>query len=305
MDEVIKYHFQNNIKNKIELTGGYSFKTWLLILSNNQKVVFRTRDDFVTSGGRKVTIADIFKRENFFYDNINKKIGHICPEVYIVDDTRKYYEKPYQISEYIEGTSLNLCFKDFDTQEQNNILYRIGEITAKINKIEIDKQHPYVTNRISWEEFIADRLYDRLFALIKNNIITLSEIEKITNNLRKKKVDKTLSFLHLDMRRANIIYKDSNLFILDAEKCEFGDPLFELATIDVARELNSSLLEGYKNAYGDNVNLDNDIYSYYKMEKQALVLNLFANSKKKDMKSAMFYLKKFYEMKNKLLNLSE
>ena len=172
MDKAIAYHFKKNIKERVRLTGGWK-ETWLLILSDNQKVVFRTNPDFITSGGRKIVMADNFELEKFFYDGVNKELGHICPEVYIVDGTREYYDDAYQISEYIEGEKLSKCFReDFDERTKNNIYYKIGKLAAKINKIEIDINHPYVKKRGSWEEYISNRLYERLSPLVKFDLIT-------------------------------------------------------------------------------------------------------------------------------------
>ena len=75
MDAAINKHFKQGIESRKQLTGGYSFKTWLLTLTSGQKVVFRSNSDFTTGGGRRIIIADIFRREKFFYDNVNKAMG--------------------------------------------------------------------------------------------------------------------------------------------------------------------------------------------------------------------------------------
>jgi fructosamine-3-kinase len=301
MDEAVKYHLGKNIKEKIKLNGGYTFQTWLLILSDNQKVVFRTQRDFDTGGGRKIIIADVLEREKYFYDNVNQIIGHICPKVYVIDSTQKYLDMSYCIMEYIEGVPLISCFNNFDTKTKNEILYKIGEISAQINSIEIDSNHHYVANRKSWEEYIANRLKERFTALEKNKVITNDEIDIICENMRFKKASKNKSFLHLDMRHINMIYNDGAIFILDAENCEFGDPLFELATIDVAGEIDPILINAYKETYVENIDLNSELYHYYKMERLALVLSVFMNEVKNDVESIQLYLEKFNNTKNKLL----
>jgi fructosamine-3-kinase len=302
MDKAIKHHFGKDINEKVRLTGGYTFETWLLTLSDNQKVVFRTQRDFETGGGRKIIIADILEREKFFYDNANKVIGHICPNVYIIDDSREFHDTSYCIMEYIEGTPLNICFDDFSTQTKNNILSKIGEIAASINCIKIDTKHPYVTGRETWENYVANSLQERLLPLVTNDVISHDEVGIITKNMRSKKAEKTDSFLHLDMRRINMIYNKGDIFILDAENCEFGDPLFELAVIDVGGELEPPLIKGYK-SFNKNIDLNNELYNYYKMERLALVLHLFMNIIKSDTQSTKLYLDNFYELKKKLLKL--
>ena len=88
MDKAIKHYFNKNILTKERLTGGYTFETWLLTLSDGEQLVFRTQKDFVTGGGRQIIIAGILERERFFYEHVNNNLGHICPEVYVVDVER-------------------------------------------------------------------------------------------------------------------------------------------------------------------------------------------------------------------------
>ena len=160
MDKAVRHHLGKDIIERIQLTGGYTFQTWLLTLSNNQKVVFRHQMDFETGGGRNIYIADVLKREKFFYDNVNKAIGHICPEVYVVDGTHEHHENSFCIMEYIGGIPLNQCIDELDIKSKKDVLYHIGEIAARINSIEIDNSHPYIASRGSWEVFVAERIRD-------------------------------------------------------------------------------------------------------------------------------------------------
>jgi len=296
MDKAIKHHLNKKIKEKIRLTGGFTFNTWLLILRDGQKVVFRAQEDFYTGGGREIIIKDVLEREKFFYDTVNQKIGRVCPQVYVVDGSLKHYEAAFCIMEYIEGEPLNtldLC---------DDIYYKIGELAAQVNSLEIDKNHPYVAERdlIPWEEYMAVRLGERLKPFA-GGIITQDEINILTNKMRQSKATKTLSFLHLDMRHVNMIYNNGNIFLLDAENCEFGDPLWEIATIDVAGELTESLLKGYAEVSGYDLNLDSELYNLYKMERQALVLNVFMNEVKSDKTATERHLKGFCELKRRLM----
>lgn len=254
MDRAVKHYFNKDIKEKIRLPNGWK-EIWLLVLSDNQKVVFRTykirpgiAKDVIEECNKK--LADIYKREQFFYENVNKKLGHICPNVYIVDDTCEYYENPYQLMEYIEGKNLSACIKeDFDEQMKQDVYYKIGEITARINSVEINKNHSYITSRNSWEEYFANKLHERLIPLVQNNFITTVEIDKICENMRNKKATHTRSFTHLDIRPQNMIFNKGDIFVIDAEECEFGDPLNELAFIDLEWkmwEMYDYLLKGYK-----------------------------------------------------------
>ena len=159
----------------------------------------------------------------------------------------------------MEGTPLDKCFNDFDAKTKNTVLYTIGEIAARINSVEIDSRHPYVTSRGVWEGYIVNRLRERLTPLVHNK------------------------------------------FILDAENCEFGDPLYEIAVIDVGNELEPAFLAGYQSVCSVDIETESGLYQFYKMERQALVTDVFANAVKNDKQLTTFHVEKFYELKQKLL----
>ena len=302
MDTAIRHHFNKDILNYEQLTGGYTFETWLLTLSGNEKVVFRHQRDLTIGNDKEIIISEILEREKFFYENINKTVGKVCPEVYIIDGTRKFHENSFCIMEYIEGIPLDKCFDDLDVKVKNDTLYRIGELAANINNMVIAKEHPYVKTRGVWEIFISNRLRDRFIPLIHRKVITKDEADAIAEKMLKKSANKNLSFLHLDMRRVNMIYNKGDIFLLDAENCEFGDPLFELSTIDCGGELDKTLIDGYIQAYNGSIDLDDDLYYFYKMERMALVLHVFMNIVKSDIETQK-YLKVFNELKHQLSRL--
>jgi hypothetical protein len=161
MDEAIKHHFNKEIKSQVSLTGGYTFQTFLLTLSDNHKIVFRHQMDLKTGSGETMNIFEILERERFFYSNVNKEVGHICPEVYVVDGSRKLHENAYCIMEYIEGKPLNQCFGSFNEKEKRDISYQIGEKAGRINNLEIGDCHSYIKSRKAWSEYIADKISGR------------------------------------------------------------------------------------------------------------------------------------------------
>ena len=147
MEKAIKHHFNKEIIEQERLTGGFTFEMWLLTLSGNEKVVFRTQRDLETAGGRKIIISDVLEREKYFYDSVNKNVGKICPIIYVIDATRNHHENAFCIMEYIDGTPLNKCFDDFNDETKSDISYKIGELAAQINNIETDENHHYIRSR--------------------------------------------------------------------------------------------------------------------------------------------------------------
>ena len=300
MDGVIEKHFAQKIVSQKQLMGGYTFNTWLLCLSKGQKVVFRYSPDFATGSGREIIIADVFRREKFFYDSVNAAIGHICPEVYVIDETKENFETSFQIAEYLEGTTLDLCFDNLSDEQKSAVHYRHGEIAAGVNKLEIDEQHPYILSRGTWKDFFATRLEERLTPLVELGLITAAQIESILGNVAKLRIENKRSFLHLDMRFANMIYNEGNIFLIDAENSEFGDPLFELAVFDINDYLTPEFLSGYTNVSGAVPDLSSELFNFYKLERLALILYVFI-VEADDEKLAKHFLRKFEEVKSKVL----
>lgn len=294
MDEAIKYHFNKSIKQKVPLGNGWK-KSWLLTLSDGQKVVFRTCSDY----------EGIFEREKFFYDTLNSKLGKICPEVYVVDGTCKYYPKSYQISEYIEGKILSYYLQEeFNERQKKEVYYKIGEMTARINQIEIDPHHGYVANGYSWQSYYSNELLrPQLTQIVKNKLMTTDEIEQLCYHTFQKSTTHLLSFLHRDIRPFNLIYRDGQLFVIDAETCEFGDPLNELARINLQWhywEMYGQLLDGYKSVM--DIDTDNELFFYYQLEWLAELLDMHYNHGCSN-STTSYFLGKFKEIKNKLMSI--
>lgn len=291
IDAVVNHHFNTGIKEKIRLENGWK-ESWLLVLPDNQKIVFRACKDY----------AHIFEREKFFYDSVNKSIGKICPDVYAVDGSCQYYDKAYQISEYIEGKSLSHILESNHTVSKEEIYYKIGETAACINQIQIDANHPYVKDGYSWETHYAYKLLQpQLLRIIKNQFLTENEAEKLCSMVSGLKPDITHSFLHRDIRPANMIYRDGRLFVIDAETCAFGDPLDDLARINLEWhywEMYDILLDGYKSVM--RIDTDNQLFYFYQLESLAEILDMHfnygcANS------TTPFFENKFKEIKSALL----
>ena len=230
---------------------------------------------------------------------MNKNIGRVCPEVYAVDGTREYFEKPFCVMEYIEGAPLNLCYGSFDNRTRSKISYQIGELAAKINFIGLDENHKYISERGPWNIYMAERLRERLTPLVENELISRGEINEIAEYMRANAPENANSFLHLDIRRVNIIYNGGEIFLLDAENCEFGDPLCELAVINVGGELDRNVIEGYKSVGGRAPEVESKLYRCYFIERVALVADVFINVIKTDARAAETYSRRFNDAKRK------
>ncbi|MCL2740569.1 MAG: aminoglycoside phosphotransferase family protein [Oscillospiraceae bacterium] len=302
MDEAIRRHFGKRIASRSRLTGGYVFDVWLLELEDGQKVVFRAREDFRTGGGRMIDVTGVFERERFFYGSVNRRLGRTCPEVYVVDGTRSLYRAPFQVSEYMEGIPLNKCYEALGDGEMARVRRRIGMIAGGVNGMAVAPDHPYIKERGEWGGFFARRLAERLKPLVGVGQITEGEAGRIVDDASLLSAEQSLSFIHLDIRYVNMIYGGGELYLLDAENSEFGDPLFELAVLGMNGNLSPEFLEGYAEAYGWVPDMSAPFFKYYQMERAALVLDLFLNVVKDDGAMTERFLKVFGALKLDLLN---
>jgi len=266
MDKIIEKHFGQGIKERRQLLGGYSFQTWKLTLDSGQDIVFRTGENFTTGGGRHIIINETFEREKFFYDTLNQKENGLCPKVLVIDGN-------VQITEYLPGKPLAECFASLDKKEKEAVYRRFGEITASIGRLQIDPSHKYIKERGPWKDFFAARLRERLMAIIKNNIVTEAETEKIIAGWCKQEPKNTLSFIHLDLRFANMLYDKGKIHLLDAENSEFGDHLFEFSVL----AMNNYLCDAFWEGYGSKPDLGQETFRFYRMERAALVVDVFLN----------------------------
>ena len=292
IEDAVHHHFRKDITEKARMNNGWK-ETWLLTLSDGQKLIFRACRDY----------ADLFEREKFFYDRVNERLGRICPEVYVIDGTCEYYDCSFQISEYLAGKSLRKCLQeDFGEREKREIYYRIGETAALINQIEIDREHPYVSARGSWEAFFADTLLrPQLERIVKNDLITEAEVGAICDTMRSKKAKKSLSFLHRDIRPDNLIYNDGKLYVIDAETCEFGDPLCELSRIENEWhywEMYDCLQGGYRSV--SELDTGSELFGFYQLELLGEVLDMHCNHGCRN-STTPYFLNKFNRIKNTLL----
>ncbi len=242
--------------------------------------------------------------KSFFYDNINKRYDKICPDVYVVDGTLRLYDKPYQISEYIEGKTVDRYLVDdyISQNEKRSIYYKIGETIAHINKIEISSDHPYVSNRNSSVEFFASKIEDQLNRIVKNNLVTKEEISAIIEFMKSKKARHSLSFLHRDFRPMNMILNGDKLFVIDAETCEFGDPLNELAFIRLEWtywDMFDAVIDGYKSVF--DIDIENELVDFYILESLGETLDMHYNYNCSN-RLTSYFVKMFNQIKDKILS---
>ena len=268
MQEAIKHYFNKDIIDKTRLQNGWK-ESWLLTLSDGQNIVFRTCEDY----------TEFFEREKIFYNTSNNSVGKVCPEVYVVDGSFEYYDKSFQISEYIKGDSLRTVLESADTNYKTTLYYELGRTIAKINRIEVNPHDNELFNSEPWlTYYINELMKPQLLRIVGNKLITIEQIERLCKNISKQQPISTQCLLHRDIRPDNIICRDDKMFVIDAETCELGDPLNELARINLQWhywENYDSLLKGYKSIF--DIDTECELFYCYQLEQLAEILDMHFN----------------------------
>lgn len=276
MDSIIEQYMGSKIKESRKLSGGYSFDTWLYVLENKEKIIFRTGEDYEIENGKRFIVADLFEREYLFYELVNTYHPARCPSIYQLDISKKLMDQSYQIMSYMEGVTFDKLMPNLKQEEKSNLLYNLGQVVAQINNIQVDKENK-LQRQSSWNKTFFGMLEERLNPLIIDNVLSEDEKVCLLNNLETYQAHETNALLHLDIRLPNLILNHERIHVIDSENCEVGDPLYELAVVSVAGLLTESFMEGYMENTRYDLNMTSDLFKYYKLERHAGLVNLFKN----------------------------
>ena len=294
--EIFKKIFSAEVTGIKKLSGGISFCTYKVVTETGKAYVFRYGENYENTGGRYIDIGQTFRREKFFFDTISNKLVLCVPHIYIVDDSHELFDYTFEIYDYIEGCSLEELTSDVNDE----VYYKIGKIIASINKIKLPDDG---FTEESWSSVFSKRLNERLKPLVRDNLINQDEVKQICSYYNCFKFTEDRFFLHLDVRKGNIIYKDGIIGLIDAENAEFGDPLFELARIDVYNEMKESFYKGYMDEMGiKDINRESIQYCGYALEALAFLTNVFIHEIDAEKEIVEDLKNRTIKMKDKILS---
>ncbi len=280
-----------------KLSGGISFNTYKAVTGSGKAYVFRYGEDYVNSGGRYIDIAQTFRREKLFFDTVSDKLPIRVPHIYLVDDSRTRFDCVYEIYDYIDGRSL----EELGDDVTDAVYFLVGKSIARINMTELGDRR----NTEDWGTFFSARLKERLIPLEKDGLFSADETDTICSFYQGLRYPTTRAFLHLDVRKGNILYDEitGTVGLIDAENAEFGDPLFEIARIDVYNEMKEAFYAGYMEEMGlERIDRESVRYQGYKLESLAFLTNVFIHEIDATKETVESMISRTLRLKNRILS---
>ena len=281
-----------------KLSGGISFNTYKVLTESGKAYVFRYGEDYVNSGGRHIDIAQTFRREKFFFDTVSDRLQIKVPHIYLIDDSRTRFDYVYEIYDFITGHSL----EELGNDAADAVYFQVGKAVAQINMTELSNS----CHTEDWGTFFSLRLMERLIPLVKDGLFSEDEINVICPFFKKLDYPAAKAFLHLDIRKGNILYDKhtGTIGLIDAENAEFGDPLFEIARIDVYSEMKDAFYAGYLEEMNlERIDRSSIRYHGYELESLAFLTNVFIYEIDADNETVESMISRTLRLKNKLLSM--
>ncbi len=157
-----------------------------------------------------------------------QKLSPLAPKVPRALDFGLLQGKGYMVMDYVLGEDAESGMTHLSKAEQLQAGVSAGAVLRKIHKMDIN------ATELNWYDFQKEKYYRKLSKLKKSNIevVFLQELESfIENNLDLMK-GREIRLQQGDFHPANIILKNHQFSgIIDFNRLEFGDPLFDLAKI--------------------------------------------------------------------------
>ncbi|WP_162140225.1 aminoglycoside phosphotransferase family protein [Haploplasma axanthum] len=267
-DEIKKIYskYSSESIDKINVLSNGEFNSVYLIESNDQKYVLKVGTNLLIDVMPHE--KNMISNEVFWYKKIKEHTNINIPDILYHNTTKEIINADYFIMSYINGNEL-----DIDKLETTNKLNAINEkmkIIADFHNIKSDK-FGYITDRLfeNWYDAIKNmvtNIKDKSLSLGKdifnsNRLLDFIEINKeVLINVQS-------SAVFFDLWDSNILIDDNDYYVIDPERCFYGDPICDF----VATVFTQTLEEGRDsillyNQYSQNkIEINNETEIRYKV----------------------------------------
>lgn len=216
-----------------------------VVAANNKKFIFRLN---MLSQDRKKTKSE--------FDSLKlvEKLD-IAPKVWILDNSRKFFDSDFIVLDYIEGKELGKTSYLLDEK----LIKKIVRLCIKFHSMPLrGKLLKLPKEEVSYENTLKN--IERRYGFVAKNVSDkriLGILFESYENLRRKSLVRKdihpLVFAHGDIQEHNIIIHKGKLEVIDFEGVGLTDPASEIAYIftqfSSKKEFNSKQREIFLNEY--------------------------------------------------------
>ena len=223
---------QAQIETMEELGGGTFNTAYLILLSNQRKVVLRV------APLQTATIAweniDLMRSEHAMQPYF-APIATLMPKTLVVDFTRQLIDRDYMFQTFIEGERWDDAWDELTTEEHNILWGQFGSIMKQIHEVRGERfglpRPGFQFDR--WSQAVIDRMQRTLRAAqelqldVKNLSAILEMIRANPEGLDEIEVPR---LLHGDLWLFNLLISRAAgqpliVGVLDADRAWWGDPM--------------------------------------------------------------------------------
>ncbi|BCE03340.1 phosphotransferase family protein [Marinicellulosiphila megalodicopiae] len=190
---------------------------------------------------------------------VSKRLNIPSPKVLFSDLTKQDIDYPYFFMDFMPGIIWNTIRDDLSEDQNNQLLFQLGEITAKINSIQnahfgyfdLSEKH---TNWFDAFSAMSTQLFNDAKTYNIKLPLTQSEYTTLLNDYQSIFAEVTQAQLvHWDLSPSNIFIDEQDhchchiLGAIDFERAIWGDPLMESILFD------KNNIEAYSKGYQQNL----------------------------------------------------
>ena len=243
-----------NIRESVELTGGYFNAAYKLLLSDGRSTIL------------KVAPAQDIETLSYEHDIMGSEVNALrlikargtvpVPEVYAYDNSRTVFPCDFFFMEVVEGKPYDEVKASLTPDQRGAIEFELGQLNRKINEIQGTEfglfNGSVRSEKGSWKEVFTTLVHNLLDDARRLEAQMPISYEIIENELadRLHVLDEVTvpHLVHWDLWDGNVFIHEGKIAaLIDWERALWGDPLMEYYFRYI--ENSAAFYEGYGSSY--------------------------------------------------------
>lgn len=244
------------LENPIKLTGGITNKMYKIVTDKNKYAIKILNDDKINKNPdilHKIETSELIA-ELAAKNNINAINALKFNNKYIQNIDNKYI----LIFKWVEGQVL--LTKEINLQHVEKIAKQLSKLhSIKITE-NIDTEN--INSKINFEKYLklTYEINSDWAKYFQDNYQKINEIYEIVY-FHYNKLSKQKAYVHKDLNRKNIIWKDDNPYIIDWETAKIGNPSIDFfnSAWFLTADVNPDKFSVFAKTYLQNMKLEDDL----------------------------------------------